>query len=104
MTYALQNKIPVDTVVEVFTGGCGSLISRGCNTNGWCGYQSRAFASVTTKGVYHIRVGSYGSGPTGTFYLRASTVTPPINNDCASALVIFDGLNGRFTNDVSQER
>ena len=52
---------------------------------------------------YYIRVGGR-SRTTGTFYLRASLVPPPINDDCASAIAIADGLNGPFSNDVSQER
>ncbi|MBK8098744.1 MAG: hypothetical protein IPK26_16650 [Planctomycetes bacterium] len=56
----------LDTVIEVFSGTCGALVSRGCNDD-VCGAQSTVTVPVT-PGPYRIRVGGFG-GAAGTFRL-----------------------------------
>lgn len=76
----LCNQSAFNTVLEIFSGDCGSLTSLGCNDDS-CGVASSL--SVTVQpGTYHIRVGGSNNatgpfnldvdGPTGT----PATATP----------------------------
>lgn len=83
-----------DTVIEVYSGSCGSLTSVACNDDS-CGLRSSA-AFVGTAGVtYTIRLASWGStglGGTGTFNISGGT-PPPANDTCSGAVVASVGLN-----------
>lgn len=61
-----------DTVLEVFSGVCSSLTSRGCNDDGpaACGLASTLTVNLTQGITYRIRVGGFNSA-SGTFRLRA---------------------------------
>jgi hypothetical protein len=56
-----------DTLLEVFSGSCGSLTSLGCNDDS-CGLQSSVTVNVNASATYYIRVAGY-SGAMGTFTL-----------------------------------
>lgn len=66
-----------DTVLEVFSGGCGALTSIDCNDDA-CGLQSQVGWSATIGTTYYIRVGGY-AGATGNFPLTISCTPPPPN-------------------------
>jgi hypothetical protein len=71
-----------DTAIEVFdgTGGCGALVSIGCNddagANGPCAFtlQSSLTVNLTTGTTYYVRVGGFG-GSQGNFPLEILTGT-----------------------------
>ena len=58
-----------DTMLEVFTGGCGTLTSIGCNDDG-CGYQSSLSFTCTAGTTYRIWAGGY-NGVSGNLQIRA---------------------------------
>lgn len=66
----------VDTVLEVFSGGCGGLVSLGCNDDqgGTCGLASRVTANLTNGQTCHVRVGSVSSA-TGNFDVTVAAGT-----------------------------
>lgn len=61
-----------DTTIEAFdgSGGCGNLLSLGCNDD-TCALQSSITFSCTPGTVYYIRVGGY-FGSTGSFSLNVN--------------------------------
>lgn len=63
---------PVDTVLEVYSGACGSLTLVGCNDDSCITRSLVSVSNVTTGVSYYIRVGSWQSRSTGTFKLQAS--------------------------------
>ncbi|MBK8100131.1 MAG: hypothetical protein IPK26_23770 [Planctomycetes bacterium] len=83
-----------DTAVEVFdgTGGCGALLSVGCNDD-FCGLQSTLTVNVTGGTQYFIRVGGFNSR-TGNFPLDISIP----GDECATAAAVVNGVNGPFSN------
>ena len=54
-----------DTVLEVFSGSCGSLTSVACNDDS-CGLGSRATVNATFGQTYYVRVGGF-NGQVGAF-------------------------------------
>ncbi|MGE3174442.1 MAG: hypothetical protein AB7O97_17560 [Planctomycetota bacterium] len=60
----------VDTVLEVFSGGCGALTSLGCNDDmgGGCGLASSLTVPLTAGQTYLARIGGY-NGAIGSFDL-----------------------------------
>ncbi|MCB9882173.1 MAG: hypothetical protein H6834_10305 [Planctomycetes bacterium] len=87
-----------DTVMEVYSGACGALVSVGCSDNA-CGLQSRVTWNVIRGLTYYIRVGGV-AGQTGPFQLNVQcTAGPPPNDQCSNAIPVQLGLNGPFTND-----
>lgn len=64
-----------DSTIEIFdgTGGCGGLVSLGCNDD-FCALQSSLTVPVTGSVTYYIRVGGFG-GSTGTFSLNINGPT-----------------------------
>ncbi|MFN9754865.1 MAG: hypothetical protein ACK58X_00480 [Planctomycetota bacterium] len=72
LTVSLCSQATWDTVIQAFSGACGTLTSLGCNDDS-CGAQSSLTFSVTAGQTYRIRVGGF-SGATGAFRLN---VTPP---------------------------
>lgn len=61
------NAAAFDTVIQVFSGGCGNLVSLGCNDDA-CGTQSTVSVPVN-PGTHYIRVGGFG-GASGSFSLN----------------------------------
>jgi hypothetical protein len=64
-----------DSTLQIFdgTGGCGALVSLGCNDDS-CGLSSSLTTPVTGGVTYYIRVGGFG-GSTGTFSLNINGPT-----------------------------
>jgi hypothetical protein len=58
----------IDTVLQVFSGSCGSLVSRGCNDDG-CNTASTVTFAAQANTFYRLRVAGYG-GATGSFPVR----------------------------------
>ena len=91
-TYAFSTcGSPLDSVLHVFSGGCGGLVPITSNDD-WCGYQSLARALLTAGATYHIRVAGYG-GETGDYTLTASESTPLPNDPCGSAVALTAGVS-----------
>ncbi|MEO6596938.1 MAG: hypothetical protein ABIP94_19505 [Planctomycetota bacterium] len=87
-----------DTVIEAFSGSCGSLVWRGCNDDDFtCSNTLRSRLSVNTTGptTLFVRVGGYGS-TVGTFVLDVTQ--SPTNDECATAVAVVNGINGPFSN------
>ncbi|MBZ0152317.1 MAG: PPC domain-containing protein [Planctomycetes bacterium] len=58
----------IDTVLQVFSGSCGNLVSVGCNDDG-CGTASTVTFAAQANTFYRVRVAGYG-GVTGSFPVR----------------------------------
>ena len=91
-----------DTVVQVFdgTGGCGALVSVGCNDDS-CGLRSSVSVPVTSGTLYYVRIGDFGatSPATGTFDLTITCCAGPAPNDeCAGASPVVTGMNAGLSN------
>jgi hypothetical protein len=82
-----------DTVVELYSGTCGSLTSIGCNDDIVSGVET--FSSVAVRGqtpgsTVYVRVFGYdASVGTGQFNICANLV--PVNDDCISATPLVIG-------------
>lgn len=85
-----------DTVLQAFdgAGGCGSLVSLGCDDDSGTGTLSRLTLLVSGNTTYLFRVGGFGSS-VGVHNLNLALVTP---DECAGAIPIVDGVNGPFNN------
>ena len=85
-----------DTVLEVYSGSCGTLVSEGCNDDSsTCGAGSLqsevSFMTSSLGAVYVVRVGGF-AGLTGTGVINVSDVAPPPTFD----LAFTDCLPGTF--------
>lgn len=78
----------MDPVVQLFSGGCASLVSLVCKDNGGDGVtETINYNGLTPGNTYRIRVYHYfaGSG-TGNFTICVTEAPlPPSNDDCAGA-------------------
>jgi len=74
-----------DTIVNVYSGACGSLTEIGCNddTTQCTGGTSAVRVSLTAATLYRIRIASK-SGSTGAYTI--SVQPSPVNDDCSAAL------------------
>jgi len=80
-----------DTILEVYTGDCATLVSVGCNDD-FCSLQSSVgFPTPAIGTVYRVRVGGFAS-QTGTGVINVSDVAPPPTFD----LAFTDCLPGTF--------
>ncbi|MEJ8816821.1 hypothetical protein [Lacibacter sp. H407] len=82
------------TVVELFSGTCGSLTSLGCNfgTSSALSLSS----SLTIGATYYIRVYSMGNTAltsTGGYNICITHVSPPANDNCAGAINLIPGVS-----------
>lgn len=93
LTFSTCTGTGFNTVLAVYTGSCGSLVSVGCNDNG-CGAGTGSSVSVnSTPGTtYRIRVGGV-NGASGSGTLTIACVVPPGNNQCSTASDAFNGAN-----------
>jgi hypothetical protein len=88
-----------DTVVEVYSGTCGSLTSIGCNDDIIDGEER--FSSVTVRGqtpgnTVYVRVfGFDATVATGQFGICATL--PPANDNCAGAIALTTGATCTVT-------
>ncbi len=86
-TYLLHtNGSNYDTVLSVYTGTFGSLVSRGCNDDGGTGLQSLLTVTMNAGTTYYIQVANYSSGNGGLLslyidrtYLPAPVLVSPAN-------------------------
>lgn len=83
-----------DTVVEVFSGSCGSLVLEGCDDDS-CEINGIVRLFSTNQGeTYTIRVGGYaGASGTGTLWVGNVIVPPGTPESCLSTF-FFGGVNG----------
>jgi len=77
-----------DTVLAVWTGSPGSLVSKACNDD-ISGFQSKVIVSVTAGVSYYIEIASYSSGG-GTLTLNISG--PGSGNDDIVSPVVISSL------------
>jgi hypothetical protein len=72
LTIDLCGQATYDSALEIFdgAGGCGSLVSLGCNDD-TCGLQSSVTAALPAPGLYYVRVGGFNGG-TGSFSLNVN--------------------------------
>jgi hypothetical protein len=74
-----------DTVLQIFSGSCGSLTSLGCNDDA-CGSASSVAVPVVAN-TYFVRVGGY-TGATGSFPLN---ITGPVSGALATNTTLGTG-------------
>lgn len=79
-----------DTVMEVYdgTGGCGALVSLGCNDDS-CGLQSSVTFAAVSGTLYYVRVDTFGTTATQTAWtITVNTPCAPQvpGDECATAL------------------
>ena len=86
-----------DTALEVFdgTGGCGGLVSIGCNDDS-CGLQSRLSLPLNAGTTYYIRVGGFAS-LTGTFTINIGTAATITSQGTGCGLLQFTSFYENFT-------
>ncbi|MBK8097660.1 MAG: hypothetical protein IPK26_11170 [Planctomycetes bacterium] len=89
-----------DTVLEAFSGPCGSLVSLTCNDDagGACGTGSMLSLPAVANQPVWIRLGGY-NGATGIAELLVDCT--PLPDECAQAVAIVDGTNGPFQNGLA---
>ncbi|UOQ51706.1 T9SS type A sorting domain-containing protein [Hymenobacter cellulosivorans] len=81
-----------DSIIELYSGACGSLTPVACNDDAVGG--SDRFSSVTARGLtagstVYARVFGYSSTPTGQFGICVTVpVPPPANDDPAGAIAL----------------
>jgi len=78
-TSAATGSLVDDTVIELYTGTCGSLTSIGCNDdNGTDGFSTLALTGLTPGATVYVRVRTYNATANGAFNICATTtVTLP---------------------------
>jgi len=82
-----------DTVLSVYTGACGSLVTVACNNDagGVCNPQSRVTFTGNHLLTYYIRVAGKVVA-SGEFRLNIiAPAAPPSNDDCAGAIALTSG-------------
>ncbi len=62
-----------DTVLEVYSGSCSSLITVACNDD-YCKPQSRVAVGASTGTTLYLRVGSYEGNVEGIFSVELNKV------------------------------
>ena len=87
-----------DTVLEIFDNCGATFTSVACSDNSCTNLSSAAFAA-TAGNAYWFRVSSKTITAAGSFYVEV--VLPPVNDDCAGATAVVDGVNpavGTYSN------
>lgn len=80
-----------DTRIAVYTSaGCPPATELACNDDS-CGFQSEVSWPVAAGTVWLLQVAGFNAA-VGTGDLVVSCARPPSNNDCASAMVVTDGI------------
>ncbi len=80
-TSAVPGSTLNDTVLELFSGTCGSLTAIGCNDDAVGNYSSLTVSGQTPGATLYARVMSYGTTPSGTFGICATTPAAAATND-----------------------
>ncbi|WP_396151445.1 hypothetical protein [Flavobacterium sp.] len=80
----------VNTVLQVFSGNCGSLTSISCrNAFSNNSDEVASFTNLTVGATYFVRVHSAANGSgQGTFSLCVTTIPNPINDNCPNAIAL----------------
>lgn len=84
----------VDTVLEVFSGTCGGLVSIACSDDA-CSTGSSVAPTLVAGNTYYVRVGGYG-GAQGAFDLSITSCN--LADECTGAVPLQLGSNGPFGN------
>ena len=80
LTVDMCNGTTFDSVLEVYSGTCGSLVSVACNDDACSGGgPSQVSLTVTSGTTYYVRVGGWGNAAytTGTFFLDVNGPVAP---------------------------
>src|SRR6185503_19607538 len=85
-----------DTVLEIYTGSCGSLsaLAGDCiddNGPACVGAQASARFNGTGARTYRIRAGGFRGG-SGSLQIRARMLSPPPNDACSGAITLTDTI------------
>lgn len=83
-TSAVTGSTLTDTVLELYSGTCGSLTSVGCNDDATGLFSQVALTGRTPGATLYARVRSYGTTPTGQFGICATTLAA---NDLATQVI-----------------
>lgn len=84
-----------DTAIEAFYSPCGTEDSIACNDDS-CGSGSSVTVQCRTGLRIVIRVAGVGNAE-GSFGVQVNCIPSSLPNDeCAGAIQVFDGVNGRF--------
>ncbi|UOG75078.1 T9SS type A sorting domain-containing protein [Hymenobacter tibetensis] len=90
-TSAVAGSLFDDTVVDLFTGTCGSLTAVACNDEaGGTSFSSAVASGLTVGSTVYIRVSGFDAGiPTGQFGICATIPPPaPVNDNPAEAITL----------------
>lgn len=94
----------MDPVVQLFSGGCGTLISLVCKDDfGDGATETINYSGLTTGNTYKVRIYHYfaGSG-TGNFTICITTPPPaPTNDACASAIPLTVNSSCTYTSSTT---
>lgn len=80
-----------DAVFQVFSGTCGgTLTSLGCvDSTVGSAVETTTLTGLSLGATYFVRVYSYSNGSNqGTFTICATTITPPVNDNCSGAVAM----------------
>lgn len=90
----------MDAVVQLFSGGCGTLVSLVCKNDYGAGVvETVNYNSLTIGNDYTVRIYHAGTGSgTGDFSICVTTPPPaPINDECSSATTLNVNATCSFT-------
>ncbi|MBK9385562.1 MAG: hypothetical protein IPN34_12195 [Planctomycetes bacterium] len=88
----------LDTIVEAYSGSCGTLVSLGCNDDEpGCVDRSKLSFPVIRGSSYLLRVGG-AIGAMGTFRIQMGCGYAPTNDTCSAPIPLALGSHGPFSN------
>lgn len=90
MEIKVSPTVGYDAVIQLFSGGCGTLTSIQCqDVNGLNGLEVLEASGLTPGNTYHFRVYHYGVGSgTSTFQVCVTGLAPPDNNTPCDAYAL----------------
>ena len=87
----------IDTVLDVYSGSCGSLVLEGCNDD-TCSWQSRVDVTGVNAGeTLLIQVGGYDDEEQGIGNLEITAIVPPPPPPPTCCETLFESNNGGAT-------
>ncbi|UOQ70947.1 fibronectin type III domain-containing protein [Hymenobacter cellulosilyticus] len=80
----------VDSILELYSGSCGSLTALACSDDaGPDGFSSSTVANLAVGSTIYARVYSFAGSPTGSFGICAvARAAVPVNDNCSGALAL----------------
>jgi hypothetical protein len=91
-TSAVTGSLVDDTVIELYTGTCGSLTSIGCNDdNAVDGFSTLALTGLTPGATVYVRVRTYNATANGQFNICATSPTTTANDNPSGAVTLTVG-------------